>query len=116
MGRADFIPRGGLLDSTLAIALGEFGRTPQIDNGAGRDHWSNAMSVLFAGSGTPGGTVVGATNKKGFAAFAAFNRSCRRGPPRSVPYKAGGFVGHTPGRFPSPGDPIGNLIRFTAAR
>ncbi len=59
----------GLLDSTLVIALGEFGRTPQINKDAGRDHWANAMSVLFAGGGTPGGTVVGATDKKGFAAI-----------------------------------------------
>ena len=59
----------GLLDSTLVIALGEFGRTPQINKDAGRDHWSNAMSVLFAGGGTPGGQVVGATDRKGFAAI-----------------------------------------------
>jgi hypothetical protein len=58
----------GLLDSTLVIALGEFGRTPQINKDVGRDHWSNAMSVLFAGGGTPGGQVVGATDKKGYAA------------------------------------------------
>jgi hypothetical protein len=58
----------GLLQSTLVIALGEFGRTPQINKDAGRDHWSNAMSVLFAGGGTPGGQVVGATDKKGYAA------------------------------------------------
>src|SRR5579872_4557812 len=58
----------GLLDTTLVIALGEFGRTPQINKDAGRDHWSNAMSVLFAGGGTPGGQVVGATDAKGFAA------------------------------------------------
>jgi uncharacterized protein (DUF1501 family) len=63
----------GMLDSTLVIALGEFGRTPKISTltgqkKAGRDHWANAMSVLFAGGGTPGGTVVGATDKKGFAA------------------------------------------------
>jgi Protein of unknown function (DUF1501) len=58
----------GRLDSTLVIALGEFGRTPQINKDAGRDHWSNAMSVLFAGGGTPGGQVVGATDKKGYAA------------------------------------------------
>jgi hypothetical protein len=58
----------GLLDTTLVIALGEFGRTPQINKDAGRDHWSNAMSVLFAGGGTPGGQVVGATDRKGFAA------------------------------------------------
>ena len=64
----------GLLDSTLVIALGEFGRTPKIsklsgDVKAGRDHWANAMSVLFAGGGTPGGTVIGATDRKGFAAM-----------------------------------------------
>jgi hypothetical protein len=59
----------GMLDSTLVIALGEFGRTPQINKDAGRDHWSNAMSVLFAGGGTPGGQVVGATDTKGFAAI-----------------------------------------------
>jgi hypothetical protein len=59
----------GLLESTMVIALGEFGRTPQINKDAGRDHWSNAMSVLFAGGGTAGGQVVGATDAKGFAAI-----------------------------------------------
>ncbi len=58
----------GLLETTMVIALGEFGRTPQINKDAGRDHWSNAMSVLFAGGGTPGGQVIGATDKKGFSA------------------------------------------------
>ena len=58
----------GLLKTTLVIALGEFGRTPKINKDAGRDHWSNAMSVLFAGGGTPGGRVVGATDKRGYAA------------------------------------------------
>jgi uncharacterized protein (DUF1501 family) len=58
----------GMLGETLVIALGEFGRTPKINKDAGRDHWSNAMSVLFAGGGTPGGQVVGATDAKGFAA------------------------------------------------
>jgi hypothetical protein len=58
----------GLLASTLVIALGEFGRTPQINTTGGRDHWSNAMSVLFAGGGTPGGQAVGATDVKGYAA------------------------------------------------
>lgn len=63
----------GLLDSTLVVALGEFGRTPKIstlsgESTPGRDHWANAMSVLMAGGGTPGGTVVGATDPKGFSA------------------------------------------------
>jgi hypothetical protein len=63
----------GMLDSTLVIALGEFGRTPKLSTlagstTAGRDHWANAMSVLMAGGGTPGGTVIGATDRKGFSA------------------------------------------------
>jgi uncharacterized protein (DUF1501 family) len=58
----------GLLATTLVIALGEFGRTPQINKDAGRDHWSNAMSVLFAGGGTPGGQVIGATDPRGYSA------------------------------------------------
>ena len=58
----------GMLDSTLVIALGEFGRTPQVNKDAGRDHWSNAMSVMFAGGKTPGGQVVGATDVRGFSA------------------------------------------------
>ena len=57
----------GLLASTLVIALGEFGRTPQINRDAGRDHWSNSMSVLFAGAGTPGGQAVGATDVRGYS-------------------------------------------------
>jgi hypothetical protein len=58
----------GLLATTLVVALGEFGRTPQINKDAGRDHWSNAMSVLFAGGGTPGGQAIGATDPRGFSA------------------------------------------------
>jgi len=58
----------GLLETTLVVMLGEFGRTPKINEKAGRDHWSNAMSVLFAGCGTPGGQIVGATDKNGYTA------------------------------------------------
>ncbi|VTS05788.1 DUF1501 domain-containing protein [Tuwongella immobilis] len=58
----------GMLDETLVIVLGEFGRTPQVNKDGGRDHWSNAMSVMFAGGGCPGGQVIGATDRKGFAA------------------------------------------------
>ena len=58
----------GMLDSTMVICLGEFGRTPTINKRGGRDHWSNAMSVLFAGGKTPGGQVVGATDRKGYSA------------------------------------------------
>lgn len=58
----------GMLDETLVVVLGEFGRTPKINKDAGRDHWSNAMSVMMAGAGVPGGTVVGATDRQGYAA------------------------------------------------
>lgn len=58
----------GLLESTLVVVLGEFGRTPKINSRGGRDHWSNAMSVLMAGGGTPGGVIVGATDKRGYSA------------------------------------------------
>lgn len=55
----------GMLDSTLVIALGEFGRTPKINKDGGRDHWPHAMSVLLAGAGVPRGQIVGATDRDG---------------------------------------------------
>ncbi len=63
----------GTLDTTMVVALGEFGRTPKIStlsgqSKPGRDHWSSAMSILFAGCGTPGGQVIGATDRNGYAA------------------------------------------------
>ncbi|MCA9136140.1 MAG: DUF1501 domain-containing protein [Planctomycetales bacterium] len=58
----------GMLERTLVVVLGEFGRTPKINDRGGRDHWSNAMSVMFAGGQTPGGQVVGATDRQGYAA------------------------------------------------
>ena len=64
---ADLSQRG-MLERTLVVVLGEFGRTPQINSRGGRDHWSNAMSVLFAGGGTPGGQIIGATDRQGYSA------------------------------------------------
>ena len=58
----------GMLDSTLVLVLGEFGRTPKVNSRGGRDHWSNAMSVMMAGARTPGGTIVGATDRAGYSA------------------------------------------------
>jgi hypothetical protein len=55
----------GLLDSTLVVMMGEMGRTPKINNEAGRDHWSQAQSVLFAGGGIRPGQVIGATDSTG---------------------------------------------------
>jgi hypothetical protein len=58
----------GMLDNTLVICLGEFGRTPKVNKDGGRDHWPGAMSVLMAGAGIPGGQIVGATDPKGYYA------------------------------------------------
>lgn len=55
----------GLLEDTLVVLLGEFGRTPKINKGPGRDHWGPGMSIAIAGAGVPGGTVVGATGADG---------------------------------------------------
>jgi hypothetical protein len=71
---ADLAERG-LLDETLVVFMGEFGRTPklgQITSGAGadaagRDHWPHCYTVLFAGGGTRGGAVYGASDR--FAAY-----------------------------------------------
>jgi uncharacterized protein (DUF1501 family) len=57
----------GLLRTTLVAVLTDFGRTPKINAGAGRDHWPGVFSVLFAGAGVPGGRVVGASDKVGAA-------------------------------------------------
>jgi len=52
----------GLLDTTLVVAVGEFGRTPQINPGGGRDHWSGVFSAVFAGAGVRGGQIIGASD------------------------------------------------------
>ncbi len=54
----------GRQDDVLVMSFGEFGRTPRINAGAGRDHWPGAMSILFAGGGLKMGQVVGSTNDK----------------------------------------------------
>ncbi|MFM2097046.1 MAG: hypothetical protein RIS70_4170 [Planctomycetota bacterium] len=55
----------GLLDSTLVVATGEFGRTPQINKDAGRDHWPDCYTVLLAGGGVQGGAIYGASDAIG---------------------------------------------------
>jgi uncharacterized protein (DUF1501 family) len=55
----------GLLDSTVVMVTGEFGRTPKINPRAGRDHYPRAMCCLLAGGGIKGGQVVGASDKLG---------------------------------------------------
>jgi uncharacterized protein (DUF1501 family) len=61
---ADLADRG-LLDQTLVLCMGEFGRTPTINQQNGRDHWSEAFSMLLAGGGVKGGQVIGASDEKG---------------------------------------------------
>jgi hypothetical protein len=57
----------GLLDETIVVCAGEFGRTPRINGTAGRDHWPRSMAALLAGGGFPGGSVLGATDAHGMA-------------------------------------------------
>ncbi len=52
----------GLLDTTLVVWMGEFGRTPKINGAAGRDHWPGAISVCMGGGGVKTGMVVGSSN------------------------------------------------------
>lgn len=61
---ADLADRG-MLDSTLVLVMGEFGRTPKLNPRGGRDHWPRVFSVAFAGGGVPGGQVVGSSDRNG---------------------------------------------------
>src|SRR5213080_3911049 len=54
----------GMLDSTLVVVTGEFGRTPRINANAGRDHWGPAFTVALGGGGIQGGRVIGATDAR----------------------------------------------------
>ncbi|MGZ0167816.1 MAG: DUF1501 domain-containing protein [Planctomycetales bacterium] len=54
----------GMLDDTLVITAGEFGRTPTINGNAGRDHWPQAQSILISGGGYKHGQIIGSTNSK----------------------------------------------------
>jgi hypothetical protein len=55
----------GMLESTLIVWMGEFGRTPKINGNQGRDHFPNAWSTVLAGGGIRGGRVIGKTSKDG---------------------------------------------------
>jgi uncharacterized protein (DUF1501 family) len=55
----------GLYDRVAVCVCGEFGRTPRVNQSAGRDHWGQVMSVLMGGGGLKGGIVVGASTDKG---------------------------------------------------
>jgi hypothetical protein len=55
----------GMLDDTLVVWMGDFGRTPKINPSAGRDHWASAGTVCFGGGGVKRGQIVGATSALG---------------------------------------------------
>lgn len=56
----------GLLDDTLVLMMGEFGRSPVINKEAGRDHWTNVMSLVMAGGGLRHGQAIGSTDARGY--------------------------------------------------
>ena len=72
----DLDSRGNLLDSTLVVCMGEFGRTPKINAMAGRDHWGHVASLVWAGGGVKPGRVIGSDRRPG---------GLRDRPPRSAP-------------------------------
>lgn len=59
------LSQSGLLDETLVVVMGEFGRTPKINSNGGRDHWPNVFSVALAGGGVRGGQVIGSSDALG---------------------------------------------------
>jgi len=61
----DDLSERGLLDSTLVVWMGDFGRTPTINKDAGRDHWPQCYTVVLAGGGVRGGQLIGASDKIG---------------------------------------------------
>jgi hypothetical protein len=63
----DDLSERGLLDETLVVWMGDFGRTPKINKDAGRDHWPQCYSVVLAGGGIRGGQVVGESDATGAA-------------------------------------------------
>lgn len=65
-GLVNDLERRGLLDDTLVVMMGEFGRSPVINKEAGREHWTNVMSMVMAGGGLRHGQAVGSTDSRGY--------------------------------------------------
>ena len=61
----DDLDQRGMLDDTLVMMMGEFGRSPKINTEAGRDHWVPVMSMIMSGGGIAGGQVIGSTDRMG---------------------------------------------------
>ncbi len=62
-GLLEDLDQRGLLESTLVLWMGDMGRTPRINGGAGRDHWSFCYSIVVAGAGIGGGRVYGSSDR-----------------------------------------------------
>jgi uncharacterized protein (DUF1501 family) len=71
----DDLGQRGLVERTLLLVMGEFGRTPRINKAAGRDHWHHCYSVLLAGGGVRAGLVLGQSDRNG--AYPLRGRVCR---------------------------------------
>jgi hypothetical protein len=82
----------GLLESTLVLAMGEFGRTPHQNPNAGRDHWSHCWSMALGGGGIRGGQVIGASDDRG--AYLSEGRRITIGDLFATVYKALGIDWH----------------------
>jgi uncharacterized protein (DUF1501 family) len=65
MGLTTDLEQRGMLKDTTIVWMGEFGRTPRINQDVGRDHWATSWSVLLGGGGLRGGIAVGETDKDG---------------------------------------------------
>ncbi len=65
-GLVQDLDQRGMLQNTLVVCGGEFGRTPEINKAAGRDHWSRSIAYLLAGGGFARGAVYGATDDRGY--------------------------------------------------
>jgi len=61
----DDLKQRGMLDNTLVLLMGEFGRTPKLNTRGGRDHWPRAFSVALAGAGIGGGQIIGKSDSRG---------------------------------------------------
>jgi hypothetical protein len=95
----DDLSQRGLLDTTLVVATGEFGRTPYLNREGGRDHWAGVWTMLLAGAGVRGGAVVGSSDRRGGEPADA----------RVGPDQFAGMMRHTLG-LPGPGATIPGLF------
>ena len=80
----------GLLESTIVLVMGEFGRTPIINPGRGRDHWAHCWSLALGGGGIKGGQVVGASDERAPTWPNAWSPSETSSPPSTRPWASTG--------------------------